>query len=31
MKGMKMNQGNPQHPEPDTKQGQGEPKQGQNK
>jgi hypothetical protein len=31
MKGMKMNQGNPQHGEPDTKQGQGEPKQGQNK
>jgi len=33
MKGMqdKMNQGNPQHGEPDTKQGQGEPKEGQNK
>ncbi len=31
MKGMKMNQGNPQHGEPDTKQGQGEPKDGQNK
>ena len=31
MKGMKMNHGNPQHGEPDTKQGQGEPKQGQNK
>jgi hypothetical protein len=31
MKGMKMNQGNPQHGEPDTKQGQGEPKAGQNK
>jgi hypothetical protein len=31
MKGMKMNQGNPQHGEPDTNQGQGEPKDGQNK
>lgn len=31
MKGMKMNQGNPQHGEPDTKQGQGQPEQGQNK
>jgi len=31
MKGMKMNHGNPQHGEPDTKQGQGEPKEGQNK
>ncbi|HET7468219.1 MAG TPA: DUF4412 domain-containing protein [Gemmatimonadales bacterium] len=31
MNHMKMNQGNPQHGEPDTKQGQGEPKQGQNK
>ena len=33
MKGMqdKQNQGNPQHGEPDTKQGQGEPKEGQNK
>jgi hypothetical protein len=33
MKGMqdKMNQGNPQHGEPDTKQGQGEPKDSQNK
>ena len=29
MKG--MNQGNPHHGEPDTKQGQGEPKEGQNK
>jgi hypothetical protein len=31
MNHMKMNQGNPQHGQPDTKQGQGVPKEGQNK